>query len=105
PGPHGGPVDRAALCASAAFRSGARVGLDVAAAHASATSLRLLQALPGGLDDARRAALQREADDLRAALVHLIVAAHTSLVLASPFWDDDTVEDLGALLRDRKSVV
>jgi len=98
PAAYGGAFDHATFVDSAQFRAGVRAGMDAVSSQVSNTGLRLIQAVPGGLQAGHRAALQREADDLRAAIVDLIISARENLVLASPFWDDDTADELGQLL-------
>lgn len=98
PTARGGAFDHAVFVGSTPYRAGVRAGIDAASAHASDTGLRLIQSVPGGLTARHRDALLREADDLRAAIVDLIMSARETLVLASPFWDDDTADELGHLL-------
>lgn len=83
------------------FRAGVRIGLDHALALLRTSELRFLAALPTGLPLPIQQALQREAGDLRAALVGLLAQAEEHLLLAAPFWDDTTIADLGDILECR----
>ena len=89
------------LLETATYRAGVRIGLDHALALMHTSELRFLAALPAGLPLATQQALQREADDLRAALFGLLAQAEEHLLLASPFWDDTTITDLGDILERR----
>ena len=94
-------LNRLRLLETATFRAGVRIGLDHALAQLRTSELRFLAALPAGLPLAIQQALQREADDLRAVLVGLLAQAEKHLLLASPFWDDTTIADLGDILERR----
>jgi phosphatidylserine/phosphatidylglycerophosphate/cardiolipin synthase-like enzyme len=45
--------------------------------------------------------VERNAADLRSAVVGLIASAEARLVLASPFWDEETADELYAVLARR----
>lgn len=94
-------LNRLRLLETATFRAGVRIGLDHALAQMHTSKLRFLAALPAGLPLVIQQALQREADDLRATLVGLLAQAEEHLLLASPFWDDTTITDLGDILERR----
>jgi PLD-like domain len=83
------------LSASAGYRRGVRAGL--LARPAEPTS-RLLVALPPSFDPTH---LAIGAWDLRAAIVDLIASSEAHLLLASPFWDEETTEEFGSLLRHK----
>jgi phosphatidylserine/phosphatidylglycerophosphate/cardiolipin synthase-like enzyme len=93
--------DRSQLLATRPLRMGVQAGLSWAQQHTTGRTARLVAALPLGLRDDVVALVQRQADDLRAALVSLITAARGDLLLASPFWDDETVAELEPLLLRR----
>jgi phosphatidylserine/phosphatidylglycerophosphate/cardiolipin synthase-like enzyme len=101
PSPQGGPFHQARYLETGALRAGVRAGIDSVQRTLPLAELRLLMALPRGLPLAVEQRLQREGSDLRAALVGLIMAAREHLVLASPFWDDQTANELGDLLERR----
>ncbi len=83
----------AAFRASAGLREGIRTGIAAAQVEPSA---RLLAALPPPFDSTH---LTPAFWDLRAALIDLIASAESHLLLASPFWDEETVDELGDLLQ------
>jgi len=93
--------DRDTFLTTADLRAGVRLGLDNARVHESPATARLALALPGGLPSAVQAALGREATDLRAAIVDMIASARAHLLVASPFWDDETGAELGDVLARR----
>lgn len=98
---NGWVLNRPRLLETATFRAGVRIGLDHALAQLPNSELRFLAALPAGLPLIIKQALQREADDLRAALIGLLAQAEEHLLLAAPFWDDATIADLGDILERR----
>jgi phosphatidylserine/phosphatidylglycerophosphate/cardiolipin synthase-like enzyme len=79
--------------ASAGLREGIRTG--IAAANVK-PPVRLLAALPPPFDSTH---LTPAFWDLRAALIDLIASAESHLLLASPFWDEETVDELADLLQ------
>ncbi len=101
PSPQGGHFDQPRYLETQALRDGVRAGIDAAQSALLFAETRLLIALPRGLPLAAEQTLQREGGDLRATLVGLIVAARDHLILASPFWDEQTVNELGDLLERR----
>lgn len=86
------------LRSTAGYRRGIREGL---AARATSNDAALAAALPPGLPQAARDVMQAEAWDLRASLIDCIAGAHHRIVLASPFWDEETADDLAELLNRR----
>lgn len=95
-------LDREQWDAQASYRRGVRDALTFLAVQAPATEpVRLCVATPPGLSPATDAKLRLGALDLRAVIVDLIASAREELVLASPFWDDDTVAEIGPLLARR----
>ena len=84
---------------TAGFRRGVRVAIDQAEKPGEA--LRLVSALPGGLDERLVEALRRDTTDLLAALIDLIAGAREALILASPFWDDETIRGIEPILSRR----
>jgi phosphatidylserine/phosphatidylglycerophosphate/cardiolipin synthase-like enzyme len=65
--------------------------------------VRLCVALPPGLDSALSHEILNEADDLRAAIFEIIASAKRQLILASPFWDQETIDELAELVDKRLS--
>ncbi len=64
-------------------------------------SVRLCAALPAGLNSASREELGRQVDDLRSALLDVAASARGRIVLASPFWDEETALEMAELLSRR----
>src|SRR5262249_20393665 len=91
--------NKTALLRSGDFRAGVRAGL--AARGMESSRVRLYAALPPGLDVAIETELRRLTEDLRGGLVDLIAGARADLVLASPFWDAQTLEEMSAMLSGR----
>lgn len=73
---------------SSPLRAGVRAGIDVGR---TAPAVRLLAALPPPFEPTH---LAPAFWDLRAALVDLIASAGFHLLLASPFWDRETAQEL-----------
>lgn len=99
----GGPPKRilhlAKLNETAAYRAGVRAGLE--ARPRSGPQVRLCAALPPTMSGDTIASLRNSTEDLRGALVDLIASARKDLVLASPFWDHSTIDELAPLLARR----
>lgn len=84
------------------FRSGVWQALRVSGSVAEGASVaRLCVALPPKLDTAVEVLLRREAGDLRAAILEIIASARRQLVLASPFWDEETADEIADLVKKR----
>lgn len=95
-------LDRVQLAATAEYRRGVHDALALQFAPGQGDpGVMLCVAFPPGLDPRIEAALRRHAVDLRSTIIDLIAATHTRLVLASPFWDADTVADMANLLERR----
>ena len=88
----------AGLAASAGYRQGVRDALDQ---QEDAERVLLVAALPDGVAQSLRDVVWDEASDLRAAIVDLVVSAQRRIVLASPYWDAATTEELYPLLARR----
>lgn len=87
----------AALRSSTAFRWGVRAGIGAIQTELPA---QLLAALPAPFDSTH---LTSSFWDLRAALMDLIASAASHLLLASPFWDEETAEELRVVLQRKLS--
>lgn len=90
---------RQALVETAGYRRGVRDALTVTTA--GEPQMDLCATVPAGLPPTAYAALARETLDLRAALFDLVASAQRRVVLASPFWDRTTAEELRELLLRR----
>jgi len=88
------------LHATAAYRRGVRDGLRQSS-RSAADRLQLCAALPVGLPSALERELREATVDLRGAIVDMIAAARFHLVLASPFWDAPTLEEISLAIRTR----
>jgi hypothetical protein len=86
---------RTGFDASIGYRLGLRRGL---AAVPAEQSQMLLAALPPPFASDR---LPAGVWDLRAALIDLLASAKEHLLLASPFWDDETLDELADLLEEK----
>ncbi len=87
---------------SEGYRQGVREGIALARAKTSELSgLTLLSSVPIGVPLAAEVEVRNQAADLRAAIVEIVAGAERRIVLASPFWDLDTVEELHVLLARR----
>lgn len=81
------------------FRVGVWQGLNASRADPDkAPSVRVCASLPPELETGVKQSLRREASDLRAAILEIIASARQRLVLASPFWDEETAEEVADLL-------
>jgi len=83
------------------YRSGVRDGLLTARREDSVDVPVLLAAIPPSSSPALREVVEHNAADLRSAVVGLIAGAERRLVLASPFWDEETADELHSLLARR----
>jgi len=94
-------LHRAQLDLTEGYRRGVRDGVEVGRLHPPHSPPALCAALPVGLPGGLDRRLRAAAVDLRGALVDIIAAARSRVVLASPFWDTETAEELGVLLERR----
>lgn len=86
---------------SSEYRRGVRDGIEAVPGLGTGDGVRLLAALPPTLDEELRERLPGGLGDLRSAVVNLIASAEKRIVLASPFWDEETVDELFGLLSRR----
>lgn len=92
-------LDHAQFEHSRGYRDGVRAALKES--PAAPVEAVLCIAVPPGLDPEAEIRLRSEATDLRAALMEVLAAARSRLVVASPFWDADTAADVGEMLARR----
>ena len=93
-------LDKAKL----AETEGYRAGVQEALAHRNAEDRShplLLASTPSGLPVGAEQNIRAHAADLRAGIVNLLFSARERIVLASPFWDRSTAEELGEMLSRR----
>jgi len=93
-------VNRSQLDATAGYRKGVHDALRLKTSHESQEQ-QLLATVPHNFPSELIALFHLEAMDLRTAILDLIAGANTELMLASPFWDSETLEELTKLL-DRR---
>jgi hypothetical protein len=97
-------LDQKRLLETKGFRSGVLEAVRVFGSTASAENpVRLCVAVPPGLGSAFSRGFFNQADDLRAAILEIIASAKRSLILASPFWDQETTQELAELVDKRLS--
>lgn len=92
-------MDAHAFAASADYRRGVRDGLPVEQLGEPAATL--LIAPPDGAPRDLQRAMALHGKDLRFAVLDLIASAQSELLLAAPFWDEQTVDDLIGPLQGR----
>ncbi len=97
-------LDRKRLLETSGFRSGVLESVRVLGTSALPDNdVRLCVAVPPDLDSALCRSFFQEADDLRAAILEIIASAKRQLILASPFWDQETTQELAELVERRLS--
>jgi phosphatidylserine/phosphatidylglycerophosphate/cardiolipin synthase-like enzyme len=90
------------LLATKEFRSGVWKTLGVVRAEDNgASTVQLCATAPPGLDSIITCHLYEDTIELRAAIVSLIASAQKQLILASPFWDEETADEIGDLIEKR----
>ncbi len=94
-------LNRSRLLETEALRVGMRQSMDYTRTHLSPPPIHFLAALPAGLSASQQEAITAEAGNLRAGLIGLLTEAQEHLLLASPFWDEATMTELGAILERR----
>jgi phosphatidylserine/phosphatidylglycerophosphate/cardiolipin synthase-like enzyme len=94
-------LNRSRLLETETLRRGMRLGIDYACSHITSPPVHFLAALPSGLSTNLQEAITSEASDLRAGVIELLAEAQEHLLLASPFWDETTLVDLGNILERR----
>ncbi len=94
-------LNRARLLETEPLRTGMRLGIDYTHSHMPSPPVHFLAALPAGLPTSLQEVIAVEASDLRAGLIGLLAEAQEHLLLASPFWDETTMTDLGNILERR----
>jgi phosphatidylserine/phosphatidylglycerophosphate/cardiolipin synthase-like enzyme len=94
-------VDASNFQRSDGYRRGIRQGLDLEENTHLYETVSLLASVPATVTAEVRSLVFRDALELRAGIMDLIASARSRVVLASPFWDEETVDDLQALLSRR----
>jgi hypothetical protein len=94
-------VVEGALDRTSGYRRGVRDALALATGQEVSSDALLCAALPGGLDSNTADVASRGATDLRACLFDVVTSAQRRVVMASPFWDRGTAEELAEVLRRR----
>lgn len=89
------------LLETSGYRRGVRDALEVS--NFQQPTVQLCAAFPVGLASQVEGTLREDLLDLRAALFDLIASAHTRIVIASPFWDNTTADEISALFQKRLS--
>jgi phosphatidylserine/phosphatidylglycerophosphate/cardiolipin synthase-like enzyme len=97
--PRGWFLQRARLNSTAGYRAGVRDAL--AAQKAAEPQATLLVAPPADATEELIRAFRQHAKDLRFAVLDLIASAQNELLLASPYWDEETAGDLTGPLQGR----
>lgn len=92
-------LNRSALDQKASYRAGVRDGL--ALVHTDTPRVALCASLPPGLSTEVETELRQYAEDLRGVIMDLVAGAREDLVIASPFWDRLTLDEIGPLLLRR----
>src|SRR6185312_9735920 len=87
--------------ASAAFRDGTKLAIDEMSSQITPLPARLVAAFPPDMPDDLAKVLELQTTGLRAAIIDLIASCQSHLILASPFWDAETVNDLIPILTRR----
>ncbi len=94
-------LNRSRLLETEPLRAGMRQGIDYTRANLPVPPMHFLAALPTGLPASLQETIAAEASDLRAGIIGLLAEAQEHLLLASPFWDETTMTDLGNILERR----
>lgn len=97
--PGGFVLNHSALEQKASYREGVRDGLAVSQTETS--QVTLCTSLPPGLTTEVETELRQYAEDLRGVIVDLVAGTREDLVIASPFWDRPTLDEIGLLLQRR----
>jgi phosphatidylserine/phosphatidylglycerophosphate/cardiolipin synthase-like enzyme len=92
-------LNRSALEQMSLYRAGVRAGL--VQVHTETPRVALCVSSPHGLPTEVETVLRQYAEDLRGVIVDLVAAAREDLVMASPFWDRQTLDEIGPLLLRR----
>jgi phosphatidylserine/phosphatidylglycerophosphate/cardiolipin synthase-like enzyme len=69
--------------------------------HGEANRVSLCVATPPGIDPELASRICRDAGELRSAILDIVASAKSELILASPFWDEETTTDVEQLLEKR----
>ncbi len=94
-------LSKQALIETSGYRRGVRDTLEVLPLQMQL--VQLCATLPIGLASLVEDALREEVLDLRAALFDLIASARTRVIVASPFWDSATADEMSELFNKRLS--
>jgi phosphatidylserine/phosphatidylglycerophosphate/cardiolipin synthase-like enzyme len=97
-------LDRAQLRRTEGYRIGVREATSYVRDRREDRSLTLLGSVPVGIPATAEREIRNHTADLRAGILEIISSARERIVLASPFWDRSTVEELGELLGRRLEV-
>jgi hypothetical protein len=94
-------ISRAGIEQSHGYRDGVREGLAASTTQFSDSSTVLVATIPPSIELITRDLLLRDTSDLRVAVMDLVVSAQRRLVLASPFWYEETADELAEFLARR----
>lgn len=83
---------------SEGFRQGVHIALSAVSTRVDA---RLVASMPKDSPGEIANLLKLNASELRSTIVNLIAASHEEIIMASPFWDRQTVDEFVPLLRAR----
>lgn len=93
-------LNKARLVQTAGYRTGVREALAHWDAEVDEQPL-LFASIPSGMPASAEREIRAHAVDLRAGVVDVLLSARERIVLASPFWDQSTAEELSVMLSRR----
>jgi phosphatidylserine/phosphatidylglycerophosphate/cardiolipin synthase-like enzyme len=94
-------LSRQVLVETMGYRRGVREMLEAMPTHEK--EAQICATLPTGLATNMADTFHENVLDLRAVLFDLLASAHSRVLIASPFWDSTTANELAELLRRRLS--
>jgi phosphatidylserine/phosphatidylglycerophosphate/cardiolipin synthase-like enzyme len=97
--PGGLVLKHSVLNQTSLYRAGVRAGLAIRRTDTSRVAL--CATVPPGLATRVETALRQYTEDLRGAIVDLVAGAREDIVMASPFWDRPTLDEIRPLLLRR----
>ncbi len=94
-------LSRAQLVRTEGYRQGVRDGIEHARHSVGNHTFTLLGSVPLGVPATAEREIRSNVADLRAGIMEIVSSARKRIVLASPFWDLSTAEELSVLLARR----
>lgn len=98
-------LNKQRLCDTDQLRTGIRLAIEILESESNSmqTEAHLCVSIPPALAPAAEHAIRESSTDLRSGMLDVIASAQQSLLIASPFWDAGTSEEIAKLAKKKLS--